>query len=334
MIQMPLDHIINKIKEHSSLSEEEINIKIKEKTEKLSGLISNEGAAHILANELGIKLFETGKIKIKDILTGMRSVEFIGKAVQVFNVSEFKKKDGSDGKVGSFVLGDDSGTIRVAAWGSQADNVKEIKEDNIIKIKGGYVRDNRGRKEVHLNDRSEVIINPEGEKIENVKEKEDDVRKAIKDLKENEQNVVLLGTVVQVFEPRFFEVCPECGKRARFKEGDFHCDEHKKVEPEFSYVMNVVLDDGSDNIRIVCFRNQLENLIGKNKDEVLIFKEDPSKFDVIKNELLGQIVKFNGRVNKNQMFDRLEFVASRVYTNLDPEEEIKRLNEEVKKMNN
>lgn len=331
---MPLKDIIAKIMENSKLSEDEINAKIKEKTEKLSGLISQEGAAHILANELGIKLFDiAGKIKIKGILTGMRSVEFSGKVMQVFNVSEFKKKDGTPGKVGSFVLGDETGTIRVAAWGSHADSVKEIKEGGIIKIKSGYVRDNRGRKEVHLNDRSEIIMNPEGESISEVKEKEDEIRKPIKDLAERDQNVTLLGTIVQVFEPRFFEVCPECGKRARFKDDAFNCDEHNKVEPEFSYVMNVVLDDGSDNIRVVCFKNQLESLIGKDKNGVLIYRQDPSKFDSVKNELLGQIVKFNGRVNKNEMFDRLEFVASRVYTDLDPEEEIKRLDEEVKKVN-
>ena len=33
------------------------------------------------------------------------------------------------------------------------------------------------------------------------------------------------------------------------------------------------------------------------------------------------------------MFDRLEFIANKVYTDLDPEEEIKRLNEEVEKVN-
>ena len=63
MIKIPYDTIIEKIMEHSKLTLEEVNSKIKAKTEQLAGLISKEGAAHIIANELGVKLFEEGKLK-------------------------------------------------------------------------------------------------------------------------------------------------------------------------------------------------------------------------------------------------------------------------------
>src|SRR3989338_1443439 len=214
MIQIPFNDLIKKIKEKSSLSEEQINNKIKEKMDKLSGLISKEGAAHIIANELGIKIFEEGRLKIRDILIGMRDVEFVGKTKQIFGVNEFVRQDGSKGKVASFILGDETGEVRVAAWGEHADMVRKIQHDYIIKIKSGYVRDNNGRKEVHLGNRSEIIINPEGEKIEAIKQEEEGERKNIKDLQENEQNISILGTIVQIFDPRFFEICPECGKRA------------------------------------------------------------------------------------------------------------------------
>ncbi len=332
MIQIPFNDLIKKIKTKSDLSEEDINNKIKEKMDKLSGLISKEGAAHIIANELGIKIFEEGKLKIKDILIGMRDVEFVGKAQQIFNVSEFVRQDGTQGKIGSFILGDETGTIRVAAWGDHADNVKKMKQDMIIKIKSGYVRDNNGRKEVHLGDRSEVILNPEGETVQAIKEEEEGERKNIKDLQENDQNVTILGTIVQIFEPRFFEICPECGKRTKMKDDKFECYEHKVIEPDFSYVFNVFLDDGTDNIRVTCFRNQMEQLTNKKREEILEYRTTPDGFEKIKNDLLGNIVKFTGRVNKNEMFNRIELIANRVYTDLDPEEEIKKLNEEVEKV--
>jgi len=333
MIQIPFSDLIKKIKEKGNISEEEINGKIKEKMDKLSGLISKEGAAHIIANELGIKIFEEGRLKIRDILIGMRDVEFVGKTKQIFGVNEFVRQDGSKGKVASFILGDETGEVRVAAWGEHADMVRKIQQDYIIKIKSGYVRDNNGRKEVHLGNRSEIIINPEGEKIEAIKQEEEGERKNIKDLQENEQNISILGTIVQIFDPRFFEICPECGKRARMKDDKFICEEHDAVKPDFSYVFNVFLDDGTDNIRVTCFRNQMEMLTGKTRDEILKYRTSPDKFEKVKNDLLGNIVKFIGRVNKNEMFDRLEFIANRVYTDLDPEEEIKRLNEEVEKIN-
>ena len=40
-------------------------------------------------------------------------------------------------------------------------------------------------------------------------------------------------------------ICPDCGKRARPMQDAFFCDEHNKVQPVNSYLINAVLDDGS-----------------------------------------------------------------------------------------
>lgn len=329
MIKIPLSDIISKIKEKTKISDEDINNKIDEKLKQLSGLISKEGAAHIIANELGVKLFEnvSGKLQIKNILAGMQDVEAVGKVLQIYELREFKKEN-REGKVASFILGDETGTIRVVMWGSQAENIKNLKEDMVIKVKGGYVKDNDRGKEVHLNDRSKLIPNPEGETVGEVKGTKIEIkRKSIKELQEND-NVELLGTIVQVFEPRFYEVCPHCNKRARQHEEKFICEAHNEVKPNYSCVMNLFLDDGTENIRTVFFRNQAERLLDMSFDEILKYKDAPEKFDEIKTKLLGTMIKIVGRANKNQMFDRLEFIAGMVFLNPNPEEEIKRLEEE------
>jgi len=72
MIGIPVKDIIAKISKSSGLSEAEIQDKIKSKIDQLYGLVSEEGAAHIVANEYGIKLFEAPlDLKIKDIMMGM-----------------------------------------------------------------------------------------------------------------------------------------------------------------------------------------------------------------------------------------------------------------------
>jgi len=333
MLKIPLADIIAKIKDKTKISEEEINAKIEEKLKQLSGLISKEGAAHIVANEMGVKVFEqvSGRLQIKNILSGMRSVETVGKVIRKFEFREFQTETRS-GKVASMVIGDETGTIRAVMWGEQAENIKRLNEGDIVKLVGGYVRENQGRKEVHLNDRSRLIINPKGEKIEHVADErtfEKATRKQIKALADGDENIEILGTIVQSFEPRFFEVCPECGKRAQQAGGKFVCPEHSFTNPDFSYVMNLVLDDGTETVRCVFFRNQAERLLGKTKDEMMKYKDKPEEFEAVKTELLGNQLKLIGRVNKNQMFDRLEFVSQLVFTNPDPEEEIKRLEENV-----
>ena len=330
MIKIPYEQIIEKIKNTANISEQEINEKISAKMKQLSGLISKEGAAHIVANELGIKLFEsfTGKLQIKNIISGLRSVETIGKVIQTYDLREFVTNE-RKGKVASMLIGDETGNIRVVLWGTQADNINNIKQGAIIKVVNGYVRDSNGFNELHLNDKSQLIINPKNETVE-IKHKIAE-RKQISQLNENDSAAEILGTVVQVFDPKFFEVCPECSKRLKIENDVFICQQHEKVIPEYSYVLNLILDDGTENIRTVFFRDNMEKLLNIDKQSVLEYKKNPEKFEDTKTELLGSILKINGRVKKNIFFDRLEFVANNVTLNPNPEEEIKRLDEELKK---
>jgi len=333
MISMPLDQAISKIKEKTNLSEEEINSKINSKLDQLSGLVSKEGAAYIIANELGVKLFEqtSGKLQVKNILTGMRDVETIGKVTHKFDIREFNI-NGRQGKVGSFIIGDETGTIRVVCWGSKADEINNINQNDIVRIKSGYVKENNNMKEVHMNDKSLITVNPEGVSVNTVveTEKPKPSRKSISELNENSSNVELFGTIVQSFEPRFFEVCPTCNKRAKPVDGNFMCEEHKQVTPDYSYVMNIVLDDGTETIRTVFFRQQAEKLLSKTKEEMLNYRNNPQEFEAVKNELLGKQVKIAGRAKKNAMFERLEFTANDVDINPDPKQEIEKLEQEQK----
>jgi len=332
MIKIPYEHIIERIKKEANISESEIETKIDQKMKQLSGLISKEGAAHIVANELGIKLFDsfTGKLQIKNILVGLRNVETVGKVLQVYELREFTTNE-RQGKVASLVIGDETGTIRIVMWGDQADNIKNINKEMIIKIVGGYVKDNNGSIELHLNDRSQVILNPPGESVNAVKQNAAQ-RKEISKLTENDNNVEILGTIVQIFDPRFFPIDPETGRKVTENEGTYYLNDKAIENPDYSYVLNLIVDDGTDNMRAVFFRENMEKLLNCNKEKILGYKNNPETFEQVKSDLLGTLVKINGRVKKNLFFDRLEIVSNDVSLNPNPEEEIKRLDEEVKKV--
>lgn len=327
MIKMDLNQIIDKIKDKSGLSLEDINSKIEDKLKQLSGLISKEGAAHIVANDLGIKLFDqvSGKLQIKNVLSGMRNVEAVCKVQRIYDVREFQKGE-RKGKVLSMIVGDETGTIRLVLWNEQVDKALSLKEGDIVKISNSYVRENNSRKEIHLGEKGVLEVNPPGEKIGDVKQGSSAVtRKGIKDLAENDSNIEILGTIVQIFDLRFFEVCPQCGKRARQGEEGFKCAVHGVVVPDFSYLLNFVIDDGSENIRAVCFRNQVQNLVKQNHEQLKSYMQDAERFDDVKHELLGKIVKLQGRVSRNAMFDRIEFVCQMAFPDPNPEDEIKNL---------
>ena len=56
MIKVPYDEVVEKIVSETELSKEDVDDKVKIKMDQLSGLISKEGAAHIIANELNVTL--------------------------------------------------------------------------------------------------------------------------------------------------------------------------------------------------------------------------------------------------------------------------------------
>lgn len=332
MIKIPYEQIIEKIKSEANISESEIDEKISQKMKQLSGLISKEGAAHIVANELGIKLFDafSGKLLIKNILVGLRNVETVGKVLQTYELREFTTND-RQGKVASMVIGDETGTIRVVLWGSQADNIRNISSGMIVKVAGGYVKDNSGSMEIHMNERSKLILNPPGENVNIVKQNIAE-RREISSIKENDGNIEVLGTIVQVFEPRFFPIDPETGRKVTENEGKFYFNDKVIENPDHSYVLNVIVDDGTDSMRAVFFRETMEKLLNCSKEKALEYRSNPESFEQVKSDLLGTLIKINGRVKKNLFFDRLELVANDISLNPDPEEEIKRLNEEANKV--
>ncbi|MBS3119408.1 hypothetical protein J4475_01140 [Candidatus Woesearchaeota archaeon] len=328
MFQLSVEDVIQKIQEKEKISAEDIERRIKDKQDKLSGLVSREGAAHIVANELGVRLFDEkapGKLKIKNIVSGMRNVDLVGKVTRVFEAREFNTNN-RQGKVGSFIMGDETGSVRIVLWNDQADKLRDIKDGQIVKITGGYVRERNNFKEVQLNDRSELTINPLGEKIGDVAETRlpEAERSLIKDLGES-QNAEIIGTVIQLFDIRFFEICPECGRRAKPNaQGVFSCEAHNAVIPGYSYVLNAFVDDGTGNIRVACFGRQVQQMLNRTHNEILAFRESAELFQKERDKALGNIFLFSGRVSKNEMFNNVEMVARDVSIP-DVEKEIQRL---------
>jgi len=319
MISLTYNQIIERILKEKSISKSNLENKIESKLKELSNLISREGAVHIVANELGVKLFETlsSTMKVSNIMNGMRSINILGKVITVYPIREYKKELKS-GKIASMLIGDETGVVRLVIWDENLiQKIKDINKDDIIKVNNAYCKENNGYKELHLSSKGQLIINPEGQTIGDVVITYTLAQKYIKDLKENEQ-AKIIGTIVQLFEPRFYEICPICEKRVRLENQDYVCGEHKKVKPKRVPVANIYLDDGTSNIRVVFFRGVACSLFNLSEDKIESLK-DTGNFDIIRKEILGKQVVIEGRVVKNTMFNNLEFIAKNI-AELKPEE--------------
>ena len=309
---MDHDALIEKIIEKTKLTREDVQRKILDKQQELSNLVSKEGAAYIVAKELGLELFPKVKrrLEIKNVLPKIRNLKLSGRVLNVFPPKEFITK-GRTGRVANVILGDDSGTIRLSLWDDQTHITEKIKPGMTVEAFGAYTKeDGFGKVELRLGKRGGLRILRESDlpSVEELQGLARVKRNKIMNLSEGEV-CELRASLVQLFETNFFyEVCPNCGGRVKGEDGVFKCSKHGEVEPTYSIVLSGVIDDGSGNVRAVFFRNAALQLIGMSLEDALKNKDGLlDNIDVLGNEFI-----LTGMVKRNKMFNRLEFVVRNV----------------------
>jgi replication factor A1 len=305
MIQGNYERILKVISKSSGLSEAEIEQKVEAKRSKLAGLISKEGAAQVIAAELGIS-FEEEKLKIDELSPGMKRVNIVGKVIFISPVRTFMR-NGKEGKVVNLTIADDTSNIKVVLWDLHHINLIEkgdVAVEKAVEIINAAMRDD----ELHLGGFSELKLS--NEVLEDVKTEKIVKEKNISDFR-IANNVSTRAFIVQAFEPKFFEVCPECKKKPVTEGEGFSCNEHGKIVPERRALINFVLDDGTETIRSVVFHDGLSGL-------GLTSLEDPEKLIEQRKDLIGKELVFSGTVRNNSYFNRPEFIVDRVQEiNLD-----------------
>jgi len=120
---------------------------IQEKRQELGPeVINDESAAMIVARELGVDLHKvtpSARQRIEDITESTKNVNaLVGIIDSISDVRTFQKSDGTEGKVASVFLRDETGSIRVALWD---DMTRAISEDvltpgTIVQVRGAYVK--------------------------------------------------------------------------------------------------------------------------------------------------------------------------------------------------
>jgi len=292
------EKLVSIISKSSGLSKEDIEKKINAKREKISGLISKEGAAQVVAAEMGIS-FDNEKIKIEDLLPGMRKVNVIGKIISVFPVRTFNK-NGQEGKVVNLIVADETSNIRVVLWDTNHIGFierNEIGNESVVEIMNATMREN----ELHLGSFSE--FKPSSHAFENVRTEKIMKEKTLAELKISD-NARVRAFVVQAFEPRAFSVCPLCRKKLYLEGENFVCEKDGKVAPEKRFLINFVLDDGTATIRAVVFHDNFKS-IG-------FTPENPEMMVQQKENLLGKEMIFSGMAKLNKFFNNMEFTINDV----------------------
>ena len=159
-----VEELIEKIlAQRKDFTREQVQSLIEEKKGDFEGLLSDQGAARLVAEEL---LVETEPVavpsmRIRDLVAGLNDATLSGKVVSVESSRDFVRQDGSSGRVVNVVLEDETGKIRCAIWDEKADQVTKYGEiaGKSITIRHGYTRAGlAGEVELNAGERSEIAL--------------------------------------------------------------------------------------------------------------------------------------------------------------------------------
>jgi ssDNA-binding replication factor A large subunit len=329
---LTLEEILSELEKNTKYSREQLYEKIKAKQEELSGLVSMEGAGHLVARDLGVNLLMPEKrvLKINNIVKGMKNVSIKARVIQISDMREFERKDKNKGKVCNLILTDGTGEIRLTLWDKQASIIEEgkIKEGDVIEVKNVFSKENIfGGVELGLSRLSRIEKIEDDQSIPNRVVGTRVKRISIKDAKEGDFEIK--GSLVQIFNVNpLFQTCPQCRTKVEKTKKGYKCPEHGAIEPENNMIISGIVDDGTDSIRTVFFREQAKAITGLEPSVFLSMSQDEA-MNLIRQNVLGNEIIIRGRIQKNKIFDNLEMIVNDV-KELNIEDETKRLINEIK----
>jgi len=181
------------------ISKEDFLQRVQEKVESMGGLCDEPMAAMLIANELGFSDVGRDSVKIENITAESGQINFVAKVVSVFETKEFTRNDGTIGRVGNIIVGDETGNIRLTLWDNMADLIKtgKIIAGQTLQI-SGYAK--QGYSGVEVNVGNNGVLAESEEEIDVAAS-----NKKIKDIKDGMGDLNLTGKVLEISEVRTFQ---------------------------------------------------------------------------------------------------------------------------------
>jgi replication factor A1 len=189
--------------QRKDLTREQIENLIQEKKSEAHDLLSEQGAARLVAEELLVDTEPVAAIPtmmIRDLVAGLNDVTLTGKVVASEPLKDFVRQNGSAGRVAKIVISDETGKIGCAIWDDKADLIVKHGDltGRLVTVRHGYTRAGlAGEVQLNAGERSEITIAAEGGTLDAGK------ITSIAEMKEAAIELHVLGVVHS--KPRLYE---------------------------------------------------------------------------------------------------------------------------------
>ncbi len=173
---MEAEELKQLIQEKTGISRAELEVLLEKKLKEYASLLTEVGALYLIAKDLGLDIemerVMNPRIEIGELKPGMDGITVRGRVSRIFPMREYER-EGRKGKYASFLLEDESGSIRVVLWNRDAELVSKgvIKPGSVVEVINGRVEEYNGRLSLVTGITSRILVeNPEYTKVSDMKE--------------------------------------------------------------------------------------------------------------------------------------------------------------------
>ncbi|MEF8873079.1 MAG: hypothetical protein V5A88_00230 [Candidatus Thermoplasmatota archaeon] len=268
---------------------------------------------------------EPQKLDLKDIRENMRNLDVTARVTSI-EKKIVNGQDDEEKELYSGIIADESGKAQFSAWHDFG-----IEQDDVIRVKGGYVRSWRGIPQYSFDDSAEVEFLDDDE-LPPSEELDEISVYTISDLAKRG------GAVDAIVDAVMIDIksgsglifrCPEC--RRVIQKGA--CRVHGKVDGEPDLRVKGILDDGTGALTVVINKELTEEVLGYDLEEAMDAAKDAMNQEVIRDEVEEKLIAQPLRVKGNITSDDygLMLIADEVdYKSIDVEEEARKMLDEVR----
>ena len=221
------DIIIQQIlSKRPELTKQQILDRVAANRDMTGGLIADESLLRIIAAQLGVEVANgegnfKPKLSLGHLVAGLNNATVTGRIVATYPVRSFEGT--KPGKLGSLIIVDNDGFVRVVLWNEQANLLESgnLKIGQIAKFSHGYTKaDKFGSPELHIGERSQVELDPQNVKNDDYPTISKFVTK-INKISIDQKIINLEGTVTDLFASSTFARSDQTsGKVMRIKIAD------------------------------------------------------------------------------------------------------------------
>jgi replication factor A1 len=245
---VPLQELSQRIAASSGRSILEISKLIEEKKNKFSGLLTDSGAAFMIAKELGIDInSDSGtpkqEVKLSNLKEGDNNFDVKVRAMHIFQPKHFEK-NGKKGVLCNLVVADETGEMRLTLWHRDAERLgtEKIERGSVILLKNCGMSSYNEKKQLSLNYSGNFII----EKDEAIYPKVNSKTAKLDALAAGMDNVDVYARIARIFPSRDFESSGKKGKLVSF-----------------------MLQDGTREVRATAWNDSVEEVQKLSQNDVV-----------------------------------------------------------------